>query len=79
MVSRENNITSEVTCDVISLGASCTAIFPLASETKIVGALSADMVVAEVVVEDLGVGVGLATIDPKTDQRGFVRGRRAWR
>ena len=64
---------------MISLRASCTAIFPLASETKVVGALSADMVVAEVVVEDFRVGIGFAAADPKTDQVRLARGRRDWR
>lgn len=75
---RENDITSEVTCDVISLGAGRTAIFPPASETKVVGALSADVVIAEVVVEELWVGVGLGAVGPKTDQGRFKGGRRDW-
>jgi len=71
-------VTSEVTGDVIPLRASCTTIFPLASETKVVSTFSADMVVAEVVIESFGVGVGLAAVDPKTDQGRLVRGRRYW-
>jgi hypothetical protein len=78
MYSHEKNVTSEVAGDVISLRASCTTILPLASETKVVGALSADVVVAEVVVEDFSVGVGFAAVDPKTDQGRLVRGRRGW-
>ena len=64
--------------DMISLRASCTTILPLASKTKVVGALSADMVVAEVVVKVFRVGVGFAAIDPKTDQGRLVRGGRDW-
>ena len=63
---------------MISLRASCTTILPLASETKVVGALSADVVVAEVAVEEFGVGVGFATISPKTGQGRLVRRRRDW-
>jgi len=63
---------------VIPLGASCTAILPVAGETKVVGALSADMVIAQVVVEEFGVRVGFAAVGPKTDQGRLVRGRRGW-
>ena len=63
---------------MISLRASCTAILPLASETKVVGALSANMVVAEVTVEDFGVGVGFTAVDPKTGQGRLVRGGGDW-
>jgi len=76
--SREENVTSEVTGDVISLRTSCTAILPFASETKVVGALSADVVIAQVVVEKFGVGVGFTAVGPKTDQGRLVRGRRGW-
>jgi len=75
---KETKVTSEVTGDVISLRASCTAVLPLASETKVVSTLSADVVVAEMVVENFGVSVWLSAVDPKTDQGRFVRGRRGW-
>lgn len=78
MESGERKVTSEVAGNVISLRASCTTILPLASETKVIGAFSADMVVAEVVVESFGVGVGLAAVDPKTNQGRLARGRRYW-
>lgn len=61
---------------MISLRASCAAILPLASETEVVGALSADVVVAEVVVEHFGVGERLAAVSPETDQGRLLRGRR---
>ena len=75
---RGTNVTSEVAGDVISLCTSCAAILPLTGETKIVGALSADVVVAEMVIEDFGVKVRLAAVGPKTDQGGLVGGRRDW-
>ena len=63
---------------MISLCASCSAILPLTSETEIIGALSADVVVAEMVVEDFGVEVRLGAVGPKTDQGRLVGGRRDW-
>lgn len=41
--------------NMISLCAAGAAILPLAGETEIVGALAADVVVAEMVVEHLGI------------------------
>jgi len=64
--------------DMISLRASCTTILPLASKTKVVSALSADVVVAEVIVEVFRVGVGFSAVDPETDQGRLVRGGRDW-
>ena len=63
-----------MTGDVISLGASCAAILPFTSETKIIGAFATDVVVAEVVIEDFGLEVRLAAVDPKTGQGGLVGG-----
>lgn len=71
-------VTSEVAGDVISFRAGCAAIFPFAGEAKVVGTLSADVVVAQVVVEQFCVGVGLSAVDPKASQGGFVRGGRGW-
>jgi hypothetical protein len=61
------SITSEMTGDMISLRTSCTTVLPLTSETEVVGALSADVCVAEVVVEEFGFREGLAAVDPETD------------
>ena len=47
--------TSEVTGDVITFCAGGAAVFPLAGETEVVGALPTDVVVAEVVIERLWV------------------------
>jgi hypothetical protein len=71
-------VTSEMTGDVISFCASRTTIFPSASEAKVVGTLATDVVVAEVVIEDFGIWVGLSAVDPKADQDGFLRGVRDW-
>ena len=77
-VDAHNTVTSEMAGDVISFRASCTTIFPFASEAKVVSTLPTDVVVAEVVVEDFGVCVGLPAVYPKADQGGFVRGVRDW-
>jgi hypothetical protein len=61
---------------MISLRTSCTTIFPFTSEAKVVGALSTDVVVTKVVVEKFCVGIELSAVNPKTGQRGFVRGVR---
>lgn len=63
---------------MISLCASCAAILPLTSETKVIGALSADVVVTEMVIEDFGVEVRLAAVGPETDHGWLVRGRGDW-
>jgi hypothetical protein len=63
----ERRMDSEMTGDMISLRASCTTVLPLTSETEVVGALSADVCVAEVVVEEFGFREGLAAVDPETD------------
>ena len=65
--------TSKVARDMVALGTRCTAVLPLAGQTKIVGAFAANVVVAEVVVEGLGVDEGLGTIEPlaKVDYRGL--------
>ena len=67
MDSGRGSVTSEMTGDMISLRASCTTVLPLASETEVVRALSADVCVAEVVVEEFGFREGLAAVDPETD------------
>ena len=61
---REN--ASEMTGDVVSLCAGGTAILPLASEAKVICALSTDVVVAEMVVERLRVLEGLLAVEPNT-------------
>ena len=72
---QKEKATSEVTGDMISFRTSRAAILPFASETKVVSALSTDVVVAEMIVEEFGVGEGLGTVDPKTDQGRLLRGR----
>ena len=52
----EEERTSEMAGDVVALGAASVAVLPLASEAEVVGGLSADVVVAEVGVEQFWVG-----------------------
>ena len=65
-------VTSEVASDVISFCASCTTIFPFTSKAKVVSALSADMVVAQVVIKEFWVGVRLSAVNPTANQGGFM-------
>jgi len=58
--------TSEMTGDMISLGTRCATVLPLAGEAEIVGALTADMVVAEMVIKSLWVSKGQLTVLPLT-------------
>ena len=62
--------------DVITFGAGGTAVLPLAGKTKIVCALAADVVVAEVVVEGFGVRKHLVAVDPLATVGGIVVLRR---
>jgi hypothetical protein len=47
--------TSEMTSDVIAFCTRGTTILPFTSETKVVGALPSDMIVAEMVIESFRV------------------------
>ena len=60
---------------MISLRASGAAVLPPTSETEVVGALSTDVVVAEMIVENFRVGERLGAVEPKAGQGGLVRGR----
>lgn len=60
-------VTSEVAGNVIPFRASRTTVLPFAGETKVVSTLSADMVVAQVVIEEFRVGVGFSAVNPKTN------------
>lgn len=55
-----------MTSDMITLCTRSTTIFPFASETKVVRALPADVVVAKVVIERFRVCIGLGAVDPQT-------------
>lgn len=68
----DNGNTSEMAGDMITLGTGCAAVLPLAGEAEVVGALAANMVIAEMVVEGLWVDKGLSTVVPET----FVGRRR---
>ena len=69
--------TSEVTGDMVALSAGRPAILPLAGQAQIAGALPADVIIAEVVVESFGVGEDLVAADPLTGMAGggLVSGR----
>lgn len=50
--------------NMVSLGTSSTAIFPLASQAEIIGAFPSNMIVAQMTVQSLRIGKGLCAIDP---------------
>lgn len=56
--------TSEMRGDVIALSAGSTTVLPFAGEAQIAGALAADVIIAQVVVERFGVGEDLVAVDP---------------
>ncbi len=58
--------TAKMTCDVISLGAGGSAILPFASETKIVGALPANMFIAKMIIKSFRVDKGGGAVKPET-------------
>lgn len=60
----EGSMDAEMGGDVVTLGTGSSTVLPVAGEAEIVGRLTADMVVAEVVVEDLGVGEGAVAAAP---------------
>jgi hypothetical protein len=66
--------TSEMTSDMVALGTGRATVLPLASETEVVCALSADVVVAEMVVEHLCVFEALGTLFPLADKNGCCLG-----
>lgn len=66
--------TSEMARDVVAFCAAGAAVSPLASETEIVCRLSADVFVAEMVVEQLWVGESVGAAVPFAEER--VRGHR---
>lgn len=51
-------------CDVVPLCACRSTIFPLASEAQVIGALAANVVVAQVAIESFGIGESHSTIGP---------------
>jgi hypothetical protein len=67
-------VTPEVAGDVIPFRTCCTTFFPFTGEAKVVSTLSANVVVAQVVIEDFGVGVRLSAVNPKANQGGLIRG-----
>ena len=51
----EGGVDSKMAGDVVTLSAGCAAVLPFAGEAEVVGALAADVVVAEMHVECLWV------------------------
>lgn len=64
VVGLEWSMDSDVRGDVVTLGTADVASFPLAGEAEVVGGLAADVVVAEMLVDDFGVVEDLATVVP---------------
>lgn len=58
--------TSKMAGDVIALGTGRCAVSPFASEAEVISALPAYVIVAEMVVEGLGVGKRPCTVEPLT-------------
>ncbi len=58
--------TSEMAGNMVPFSARCPAVFPLACETEVIGALSTNVLVAKVVVELLWVTKRLGTFLPET-------------
>ena len=57
--------TSQMTGNMISLSAAGPAVLPLAGQTEVVGALSADVVITKMVVQILWNGKGLGAVAPE--------------
>lgn len=70
---RQEGNTSEMAGDMVTLRTCCAAVLPLAGEAEIVGTLTANVVIAEMVIEGLWVDKGLSTLLPET----FVSRRRS--
>lgn len=66
--------TSEMRRDVIALSARSATVLPFAGEAQIAGALAADVLIAQVVVERLGVRQHLVAVDPLAGMAGFLLG-----
>jgi hypothetical protein len=60
----ERGVYADVGCDVVTLCAADVAALPFAGEAEVVCGLAADVVVAEVLVDDLGVVEDLAAVIP---------------
>lgn len=63
---RQARFTSKMTGNVVALCTSSIAVDPFASQTEVIGRLSTNVVVAEMVIESLGVSVGESTVLPET-------------
>lgn len=77
-VGFEWRVDSEMRSDVVALGTCGTAALPFARQTQVVGRLASNVVVAEMDIEQFGVGEGLVAAFPETlvSLVGGRRGRR---
>jgi len=55
-----------MTGDMIALRTGGDTVFPFAGEAEIIGALSTNVIVAEMIVEGFGVGERFRTVQPLT-------------
>jgi hypothetical protein len=69
--------TSKVASDMIAFCTGGRTVLPFASETEVVGALPANVIVTEVIIESLGVGERLCAVEPLAlvKRRGVERKR----
>jgi hypothetical protein len=69
--------TSKVASDMIAFCTGGRTAFPFASETEVVGALPANVIVTEMIIESLGVGERLCAVEPLAlvKRRGVERKR----
>ena len=66
VVRLEWGVDTNVGGDVVTLSTANIAAFPLASEAKVVGRLATDVVVAKMLVDNLGIIKDLSTVIPST-------------
>ena len=59
-------MTSKMAGNMISLGTGCCAVSPFASETEVISALPAYVIIAEMIVEGLRVRKRLCAVEPLT-------------
>jgi len=70
--------TSEMASDMIPFRAGCSTVSPFASQTKVVGALPTNVLIAEMIIELLRVGENPWAVYPETDAGETWRPRRLW-
>lgn len=68
LVWLQRNMYTNVRGDVVTLHSGCPAGVPLASQVQVVGALSADMTLADMIIESLSSVESLITLVPAADE-----------